>query len=158
VKNTRKFGRGTPKTPVFAAVERGGQIRRRVVADVTGKTLKAEIRKVVDPRARIISDEFTAYWGLGKEFSGGHEHVSHSKKEYARGDVHTNTAESSFALVKRGIIGVYHNVSKEYLHRYLWQFDFVWNTRKMNDGERTIAAIQSAEGKRLTYKASPNHA
>jgi hypothetical protein len=71
--------------------------------------------------------------------------------------VNTNTAESSFALVKRGIIGVYHNVSKEYLHRYLWQF-VVWNTRKMNDGERTIAAIQSAEGKRLTYKASPNHA
>jgi hypothetical protein len=158
VRNTGRIGRGTSKTPVFAAVERGGRIRRRVVADVTGKTLKAEIRKVVDPRARIISDEFTAYWGLGKEFAGGHEHVSHSRKEYARGDVHTNTAESSFALVKRGIIGVYHNVSKEYLHRYLWQFDFVWNTRKMNDGERTITAIQSAEGKRLTYKAAPFHA
>jgi hypothetical protein len=53
--------------------------------------------------------------------------------------------------VKRGIIGVYHNVSKEYLHRYIWQFDFVWNTRKMNDGERTIKAIKSAEGKRLMY-------
>jgi hypothetical protein len=78
--------------------------------------------------------------------------------QYAKGDIHTNTIESSFALVKRGIIGTYHNVSKEYLHRYLWQFDFVWNTRKLNDGERTIAAIQSAEGKRLTYKAAPFHA
>jgi transposase-like protein len=157
IRNSSKRGRGTPKTPVFAAVERGGRICRRVVADVTGKTLKAEIRKVIDPRARIMSDEHSAYRGLDKEFAS-HEHVAHGRREYARGDVNTNTAESSFALVKRGIIGVYHNVSKEYLHRYLWQFDFVWNTRKMNDGERTVTAIQSAEGKRLTYKASPNHA
>lgn len=69
-----------------------------------------------------------------------------------RGDVHTNTVESSFALIKRGIHGIYHNVSKEYLHRYLWQFDFVWNNRDLNDGERTVAAIISAEGKRLMYK------
>ncbi len=155
-KGNNKRGRGTKKTPVFAAVERSGQIRRQVVANVTGKTLKAEIRKVVDPRARIMSDENSAYFGIGKEFAGGHETVTHSAKEYARGDVNTNTAESSFALVKRGIIGVYHNVSKEYLHRYLWQFDFMWNARKLNDGERTVLAIKSAEGKRLTYNAAPN--
>jgi transposase-like protein len=153
-KGTSKRGRGTSKTPVFAAVERGGNIRRHVIADVTGKTLKAAIRQVVDPRARIMSDEFKAYRGIGKEFAGGHESVCHSAKEYARGDVHTNTAESSFALVKRGIIGVYHNVSSEYLHRYLWQFDFVWNSRKLNDGERTVLAVKSAEGKRLMYKAA----
>ena len=157
-KGNNKRGRGTKKTPVFAAVERGGSIRRHVVADVTGKTLKAAIRQVVDPRARIISDENSAYNGIGKEFSGGHESVCHSAKEYARGDVNTNTAESSFALVKRGIVGVYHNVSKDYLHRYLWQFDFMWNSRKMNDGERTISAIKSAEGKRLTYQSAPYHA
>jgi hypothetical protein len=149
---TSKRGRGTSKTPVFAAVERGGQIRRRVVADVTGKTLKAAIRQVVDPRARIISDEHTSYRGIGKEFAGGHEIVTHSAKEYARGDVNTNTAESSFAIIKRGIVGVYHNVSSEYLYRYLWQFDFVWNSRKLNDGERTVLAIKSAEGKRMTYR------
>ena len=64
-----------------------------------------------------------------------------------------NTAESSFALVKRGIIGTYHNVSQRYLYRYLWQFDFVWNSRRMNDGERTILAVKAAEGKRLMYKS-----
>jgi hypothetical protein len=149
-----KRGRGTSKTPVFAAVERGGDIRRHVVADVTGRTLKAAIRQVVDPRARIISDENSAYNGIGKEFAGGHESVCHSAREYARGDVNTNTAESSFALVKRGIIGVYHNVSREYLYRYLWQFDFVWNSRKLNDGERIVLAVKSAEGKRLMYKAA----
>jgi hypothetical protein len=53
--------------------------------------------------------------------------------EYARGDVHVNTAESSHALIRRGLIGIYHNV-----HRYLWQFDFLWNNRQLNDGERTI--------------------
>jgi transposase-like protein len=147
-----KRGRGTRKTPVFAAVQRGGAIRRHVVADVTGDTLKAAIRKYVDSEARIITDENSAYRGIGKEFTGGHHSVTHSAGEYARGDVHTNTAESSFALVKRGIVGVYHNVSKEYLHRYLWQFDFLWNGRKLNDGERTALAIRGAEGKRMMYR------
>lgn len=150
-----KRGRGTNKTPVFCAVERQGQIRRRVVADVTGATLKAAIREEVDSRARIVTDEFTAYKGIGEEYEGGHDAVCHVTKEYARGDVHTNTAESSHALVKRGIVGIYHNVSREYLHRYLWQFDFLWNNRKMNDGERTVLAFQAAEGKRLMYK-QPN--
>jgi len=147
------------KTAVFAAVERGGQIRRQVVADVTGKTLKAAIRQCVDPRAAIMSDENSAYTGIGEEFDGGHTTVKHRIKQYARGTANKNTAESSFALVKRGIIGTYHNVSKEYLHRYLWQFDFCWNTRKMNDGERTIAAIKAAGGKRLMYSdATAPHA
>lgn len=150
----RKPGRGTTKTPVFAVVERDGAIRRRVVANVTGETLKAAIRETVDTDSYIITDENPAYKGIGKEFEGGHHTVIHSIGEYARGPYHTNTAESSFALVKRGIIGTYHNVSKEYLHRYLWQFDFVWNTRKLNDGERTIEAIKSAEGKRMQYRAS----
>jgi len=140
------------KTAVFAAVERDGPIRRRVVADVTAQTLKAAIREYVDPQARIISDENLAYRGIGREFAGGHHTVVHSAKEYVRGDVTTNTVESSFALIKRGIIGVYHNVSREHLHRYIDQYDFLWNTRKMNDGERTVLAIQSAEGKRLMYK------
>jgi len=151
-KGISKRGRGTQKTPVFAAVERQGQIRRRVVTDVTGETLQDAIREVVDPQARLITDDFQAYQGIGPEYNGGHETVCHSTREYVRGDVHTNTAESSCALVKRGIIGIYHNVSREYLHRYLWQFDFTWNNREMNDGERTVLAVQSAEGKRLMYK------
>jgi len=106
----------------------------------------------VDKQARILTDDLRSYQGIGSEYAGGHHSVAHSTHEYVRGDIHTNTAESSFAILKRGIMGIYHNVSKEYLHRYLWQFDFLWNARKMNDGERTIAAIQSAEGKRLMYK------
>ena len=146
-----KRGRGTKKTPVFVAVERGGQIRRRVVANVTGATLKAAVRELVDTNAQLMSDENNAYNGLAPEYAS-HETVNHGTKEYARGNIHVNTAESSNALVKRGLMGIYHNVSKEYLHRYLWQWDFLWNNRESNDGERTIAAVKSAEGKRLMYK------
>jgi transposase-like protein len=149
-----KRGRGTSKIPVFCAVERQGKIRRRVIADVTGKTLKAAIREEVDKQARIITDELTSYTGIGKEFDGGHDTVRHGTREYVRGDIHTNTAESSHALVKRGIVGIYHNVSRKYLHRYLWQFDFLWNHRKLNDGERTELVVRGAEGKRLMYKGS----
>lgn len=148
-----KRGRGTSKTPVFAAVERGRKIRRRVIANVTGETLKDAIRAEVDSRSRIVTDDFQGYKGIGRQYDGGHSTVAHGTWEYVRGDVHTNTAESSFALVKRGIMGVYHNVSKKYLHRYLWQFDFIWNNRKMNDGERTAELMRVTEGKRLMYKA-----
>lgn len=147
-----KRGLGTSKTPVFVAVERDGQIRRRIIADVTSYTLKTAVREEVDRQSRIISDEHTGYKGIERFFDGGHQTVCHSTKEYVRGDVHTNTAESSHALVKRGISGIYHNVSREHLHRYLWQFDFLWNNRELNDGERTILGIKAAEGKRLMYK------
>jgi transposase-like protein len=81
-----KPGRGTKKTPVFAVVERGGNIHRRVVANVSGRTLKAAIRECVEPNARIITDELSAYNGLSGYFQGGHEVVKHSIREYARGD------------------------------------------------------------------------
>jgi len=154
-KGVSKRGRGTNKIPVFVAVERQGNIRRRVVADVTGRTLQGAIREEVDRQARIMTDEHSGYKGIGAEYAG-HESVCHGTKEYARGDVHTNTAESSHALVKRGIVGVYHNVSREYLHRYLWHFDFLWNNRYQNDGQRLIAGIKGAEGKRLAYREPVN--
>lgn len=147
-----KRGRGTEKTPVFAMVERNGNIRRKVVVNVTGKTLKSAICEAVSPAARIITDEFPSYCGLNKAFDGGHNVVCHSQGEYARGDVHTNTAESAFSLLKRGVTGIFHAVSKEHLHRYVGEFDFRWNTRKMNDGDRTVRAIRGAVGKRLMYK------
>ena len=147
-----KRGRGTSKVPVFAVVQRGGGIRRRVVPDVTGKTLKDAITECVDPAARLITDEFASYRGLAERFRGGHDVINHGIGEYTRGDVHTNTAESSFSLLKRGLMGIFHCVSKKHLHRYVSEFDFRWNTRKLNDGERTVQAIRESVGKRLTYR------
>jgi hypothetical protein len=150
---TRKSGHGTTKIPVFCAVQRDGELRRRVVADVTGATLGAAMREEVDRQARLITDELPLYKKIGAEYAA-HDTVCHSTREYVKlgTDIHTNTVESTHALVKRGIVGIYHNVSLEYLHRYLWQYDFLWNTRKLNDGERTILGIKAAEGKRLMYR------
>jgi transposase-like protein len=145
-------GKGTSKTPVMGIVERDGNIHRRVLPNVGGKALKDAIRETVDPSATIMTDEANMYNGIGDEFAGGHETVCHSAGEYARGEAHTNTAESGFALIKRSLMGIYHSVSKKHLHRYLAEYDFRWNVRKMNDGDRTVLAIQSAEGKRLFYK------
>jgi transposase-like protein len=138
-------------------VERGGRIHRRVVANVSGRTLRAALAECVDKKAVIITDEWLGYSGIGYRFAG-HKTVKHSAGEYARdGWIHTNTAESSFAILKRGITGIFHAVSKRHLHRYVGEFDFRWNTRRMNDGERTVAAIQSATGKRLMYRyVEPN--
>jgi transposase-like protein len=145
-----KAGRGTSKTPVFGMVERGGRIRRKVVANVTGATLKKAMRESIDPAAHIMTDGYNAYRGVAPEFAS-HQKVEHSVGEYVRGNVHTNTIESSFSLLKRGLIGTFHAVSKEHLHRYVAEFDFKWNTRRVNDGQRVEFAIQNAEGKRLSY-------
>lgn len=71
----------------------------------------------VDSQARIMTDEFTAYHGLDKHFAS-HGTISHRDGEYVRGDVHVNTAEGYFSLLKRGIVGVYHHVGSQRLHRY----------------------------------------
>ncbi len=151
-KGVSKRGRGTKKQCVLAMVERGGRVKTRPIANVTGKTLKAAIREDVHPSSRIITDENSAYTGIGAEFAGGHQTVCHSAREYVRGDVHSNTIEGFFSIVKRGINGIYHAVSKEHLHRYMAEFEFRYNNRKLEDGERMTAAIRAAEGKRLTYR------
>ena len=145
-------GRGTKKVPVVALVERGGRIRTRVVTDVTAQSLGQAIRESVRPSAAIHTDELSSYRGIGKHFAGGHHTVRHAVREYARGNVHVNTAESFFALLKRGLIGTFHAVSKRHLHRYVNEFAFRWNHRRVEDGERTVAAIRGAVGKRLMYK------
>jgi len=140
--------------PVFGVVQRGGDVRARVIPDVTGKTLKAALRDNVDvENSRLMTDEWRAYARPGRDFGHGHETVNHRRGEYSRGDAYTNTAESFFALLKRGLYGTFHAVSREHLHRYVTEFQFRWNTRKISDGQRVVLAIQAADGKRLQYKA-----
>lgn len=150
-KHSRR-GRGTKKTPVVALVERGGRARSWPVKHVDSATLKDAIRKHVDPSARIMTDELNVYQGIGTEFEGGHETVNHSEREYVRGDVHSNTIEGYFALLKRGVYGSFHHVSPQHLHRYCDEFSFRWDHRKIDDDERITEAIKSAEGKRLKYR------
>ena len=114
--------------------------------------LKREIRANVSIASTIMTDEHKSYQGLDREFVGGHKVVNHSRKEYVRGNVYTNTAESYFALLKRGIHGTFHHVSRKHLGRYCDEFSFRWNTRKVTDSERAMEVINGIEGKRLLYK------
>jgi transposase-like protein len=145
-------GRGAKhKVPVMALVERGGRVRSGRVANVTGKELKGAIRRHVDPSAVLMTDEFSSYRGLDKEFAGHHT-VAHGYGEYGRGWVHSNSVEGYFATLKRGVTGVYHRVSPAHLPRYLAEFDFRYNRRDVSDGTRTVMALEGAEGKRLKYR------
>jgi len=151
-KGVRKRGRGTQKTPVVAMVSREGCANSMPVERVSGKTLKAAIREYVERGARILTDELPSYRGLDKEFSGGHATVNHGRKEYARGDVNTNSVEAYFSLLKRGIHGSFHHVSKKHLARYCEEFSFRWSHRKKTDSERALAALLQTGGKRLMYR------
>lgn len=104
--------------------------------------------------AMILTDEWSAYQGLGKEYKGGHFTVNHGAGEYWRGGAGTNTVESYFALLKRGVYGSFHHVSKKHLHRYCDEFSFRWNHQAATDGDRTDVALRGAEGKRLTYQSA----
>src|SRR5436309_4343389 len=142
------------KAPVVSLVERGGNVRSFHQEVVTGKTLKQVIKENVTPDSHVMTDDHPGYGRLGKHFRR-HSTIRHSWKVYARkeGDVliSTNTVEGYFSILKRGINGVYHHVGKQHLHRYLSEFDFRYNSRNMEDGERSLLAIRKVTGKRLKY-------
>ena len=149
-------GRSTKtKTPVTVLVERGGQSRAKKVVDTSKKTLQANIRENVDKSSNIMTDEWRAYRGLEKEYAS-HYSVDHGKGKYSNGFANTNTAESWFSLLKRGIMGTFHHVSEEHLNLYVKEFEFRWNNRQTSDGKRMINNIKEIEGKRLLYKETAN--
>lgn len=126
-----KRGRGTSKAPVVGVVERGGKVRARPVRDVKAKTLASFVREHVDVKsATVITDEFKGYVRFAAFVQ--HETVNH-KKWYVEGTLHTNSVESFWSLLKRGIIGQYHKVSVKYLPKYIDQFCYRFNNRKNAD-------------------------
>ncbi|RPJ79086.1 MAG: IS1595 family transposase [Alphaproteobacteria bacterium] len=145
-------GHGSTKIPVMVLVERNGNAVSKPIERVDSFNLKSAIIENVNENSTIMTDEWQAYKGIGKNFKGGHKVIKHKDKIYVKGDITTNTAESYFALLKRGVHGIFHHVSKRHLNRYCQEFQFRWNHRKLNDGTRAEHAIQGIEGKRLTYK------
>ncbi len=139
------------KACVVGLVERGGELRPLHVAGDAGPSVRGAVLTHVSRDARLLTDESFLYRKVGRLFAGGHESVKHSVGEYVRGDVHTNTIEGFFSIFKRGMYGTFHSVSKKHLHRYCSEFEFRYNLRDVDDGERTVRAIRKAEGKRLTY-------
>ena len=135
----KAFGPPPKKHAVFTLVERDGEARSFHVANVSSKTLRPLIVKTASRKSYLMTDESVVYPKVGKEFAG-HGTVNHSAKEYVRGSFwYTNTVESYFALLKRGVYGTFHNISAAHLHRYLAEFDFKHNHRKISDVERAEA-------------------
>jgi len=138
-----------------AQVERGGNIKS-VTLDHRG--VGKHLRKLVHEDSRLVTDmaQHYKFRGFAK-----HETVDHSKFEWARDDVHTNTLEGFFSVFKRGIVGIYQHVDIRHFDRYLAEFDFRQNTRAklgINDIERAAIAIQGVKGKRLTYETARGEA
>ena len=145
---------GAGKEIVFALVERGGRVRSQHVPSVSAQTLRPILKAQLAEASRLMSDDGGAR--IGREFPR-HEAINHSINEYVRGDVHTNTIEGYFSIMKRGITGVYHHVSPQHLKRYLAEFDFRYNARTalgVNDAARTDRLISGIIVKRLTYRDS----
>lgn len=158
----RGHGRGghiAKKQKVVALVERNGRVRAFHVPTVNAATLKPILEQNIAKSARLMTDTAPVYKKIAKPFAS-HETVNHLSKEYARGDVTTNTVEGFFGILKRGINGVYQHVSPEHLNRYVGEFAFRHSNRSslgIEDAERAANALKGIGGKRLMYR-SPNEA
>ena len=141
------------KQAVLGLRQRGGKTLAKPIYGTTRQDLHREIEPHVDPDAIACTDEYTGYRGLDKMVSH-HESVNHTAKEWAKGFVHTNGMESVWAILKRGVHGVYHHVSAKHLKQYLHEFTF-----RLNEGncevatvDRMAALFSAMPGKPITYK------
>jgi transposase-like protein len=139
------------KTVVLGAVERGGRVRLRVAPDASSASVKGFLKDVVhDDAEAIYTDSNRAYRGIADD-NTKHEYVDHSRDEWVRGQVHTNTVESVWSLFDRSVIGAYHKLSVKHLPAYLDEAAFRWNNRTNPYLFRdTILAL--VEGDALTFK------
>jgi transposase-like protein len=142
------------KTPVLGMRERGGRTVAMKLERTDKKTLQATVFQHVDTSATLHTDEHPSYGGI-EVFGYTHETINHTAGEYVRDNVTTNGMESVFAVLKRGLVGVYHHVSPKHLDRYVDEFTFRLNEGNVKNHTmvRLESFVQGTAGKRLTYKA-----
>lgn len=138
------------KAMVFGALESEGKLRAKVLPDVTGKSLRGAVREFVHPGSIMVSDDARGYRGLTKD-EYAHVVVNHSEGQYVNGAFTTNGVENFWSLFKRGIIGIYHQVSHKHLQAYVDEFAYRFNTRDVTDQVRLAETLTKTEG-RLKYK------
>lgn len=152
-KNKRTFGTQgrsvKTKIPIVGIVERDGELRAVKVSDTTGKNLKAFLESNLKEGSRLNTDEWRGYNGLSKIFD--HQFVKHNSGEYVQGDVHTNTLEGFWSLLKRGLSGIYHSVSAKHIQKYVNEFVFRYNTRKDSIATRFNVLLDNIST-HITYK------
>jgi transposase-like protein len=134
------------KTPVMGLVQRDGKAKLKVIGQ---NTFKDMVRQNVDTSAVVVTDSHLSYVGLDQEYER-HESVNHSIQEYKRGEFYTNSVEGFFSIFKRGVIGIYHQISSKHLFRYCDEFANRYNTRKLKDADRFKETIRQSKG-RLKY-------
>ena len=146
-------GGAVGKTPVLGLRERGGKTIAMPIPDTSRHTLSHAIHNTVEIGSTIHTDEHVGYSKLDKDYK--HETINHRDGEYVRDGVTTNSIESVWAVMKRGLHGVYHHASPKHLHRYVDEFTF-----RLNEGncarhtlDRLDSFVTNVAGKRLTYKA-----
>ncbi len=144
-----KRGAGTTKTIAMGILQREGNVTAKVVLNAKRRSLVPEIREVVEPGSKVFSDSLMSYRVLSSEYD--HKFVDHSKNEFVRGDVTTNTIESYWSLLKRSLKGTYISVEPFHLNRYLDEQSFRYNYRKTDDSTRFRTVLGMVAGKRLTY-------
>ena len=136
-------GKDSHKQPVFGMVERSGKVAAFVAPDATAKTVMSHIESRVLPRSIIYTDEWQAYWNVSRR-GYDHRRIYHAEKVYVRGDVHTNTIEGFFSLVKNGLRGVYHSVSKKHLQGYLNEYVWRYNNRAGTRSQFELLLLRAA--------------
>jgi len=142
------------KTTVLSLIDKAtGEVRSKVIPDVTGATLAKELAAQVDmANSDLQTDGGSQYRAIGQEFIS-HEFVDHSAYEYVRGDVTTNAVEGFFSQLKRSLDGTHHHVSRKHLHRYLAEFDYRYSSREDTDTERMTNLMRyRVGGRRLSYR------
>ena len=143
---THKRGKGTDKQAIFVAVQRQGPVRSALISSDKAAELKPWVQQFVNKKAHLMTDENWAYQQIGKDYAN-HSSVNHGAKEFARGDVHNNTAESFNALLERAKQGVFHYMSQKHLQRYLDEIGFRWD-------HRTPTEKVTKKGKKKTFMVS----
>lgn len=143
------------KVPMVGLLQRNGKIKLHVLNQgsgyATGAVIKPIVRTVVSKDAVIVTDGHGAYKDLDKEFAG-HHIVRHDRGEYVKGRFHTNSIEGFWSIMKRGIYGIYHQVSPKHLHRYCNEFGYRYNSRELTGIERFETAVKKVSDTRITYK------
>lgn len=146
-------GRGAvSKAPVVGFLQRQGSVRAQVVKDVTLWRIERMVFENIHKDTMLFTDDFTSYGRLKERY--WHDTVNHSKGQYTKGFVHTNSIESFWALFKRGYTGIYHQMSKKHLQRYVDEFVYRFNRKEREIGEVFADAVHKvAVNDTLKYKA-----
>lgn len=143
-------GRGSVgKTAVLGILQRHGNVKAKVIPNTTKKTLHKEVRETVEKGSNLFTDEWRSYRGLGGEYI--HEVINHSISQYVMGNVHTNSIENFWTLLKRTIKGTYVSVEPFHLDNYLNEQTFRYNERKKDNQYRFMKVVGGVSGRKITY-------